>query len=116
MSGEAGTLGAKSGLAGVAKLRLSVDTYDQFVSVCHAVAVDFGISQHDLFQKKRYINLVTARRVVWWLLRFAGWSFPRIARRFEMNHSSIIVGVKIIEHEIQCAGSIYAGFLPAAGQ
>lgn len=55
----------------------------------HHVATEHGLEVHMLRGTSRLHRLVRARVDCYRLLRAKGWSFPRIARVFGRDHSSI---------------------------
>ena len=53
-----------------------------------------GISVTDAQGPCRRRDLATQRFHVMWLLRRAGWSYPRIGRRLNRDHTAILHGVR----------------------
>lgn len=58
--------------------------------IIRRAAEAFGISQQMLLGERRRLYIVDARTAVVRCLRNRGWSYPRIARRLNRDHSSII--------------------------
>jgi len=56
-----------------------------------------GVSVKDVCSKNRTMEVADARFIIFYLLREAHYSFNRIARMFDRNHTSVIHGVKKVK-------------------
>jgi chromosomal replication initiation ATPase DnaA len=61
----------------------------------------FGAEPAQVKTWNRTPHTVRARWYVWFKLRERKWSYPRIAEIFNVNHSSVMYGVKRIAEEIE---------------
>lgn len=73
---------------------------DEAISV---VSGQTGVSREKILGRRRTEDVAKARHQVWKMLHEDGWSFSRIARRFNRDHTTIMHGVKKAEEgaEIQ---------------
>jgi chromosomal replication initiation ATPase DnaA len=60
----------------------------------HRVARAYGLTVEQLMSRRRMRPLPDARHQLWRLLRARGWSFPRIARFANVDHSTVIYGLR----------------------
>jgi hypothetical protein len=58
----------------------------------------FDIHKRDLNSRVRFAFIMPARFAMYKALRERAWSYPRIGRLFEKDHSTIIHGVKRAEY------------------
>jgi chromosomal replication initiation ATPase DnaA len=65
--------------------------------IVHCVAEHFHISVPMLLSESRVRKNVTARNVVYFLGRKAGYSFPEIGRAFNRDHSGVMYGCNMLE-------------------
>jgi chromosomal replication initiation ATPase DnaA len=65
--------------------------------VATVVATEYFLTATEIFSPARERERVEARQIAWWLLRTAGWSFPRIGRFSGFDHSSVLHGVRVVE-------------------
>ena len=56
-----------------------------------------GIPVSVIKSKTRKTETVVARQVYWFYLKSQGFGYSQIARIFEMNHSTVVHGIKKIE-------------------
>lgn len=57
-------------------------------------ALSYGVRKSDILGTSRSRELVQARREIWKHLREQGWSYPRIGRAFNRDHTTILHGVR----------------------
>lgn len=48
----------------------------------------------EVIEKGRTPRVVAARHAVWRHLKLMGWSYPDIAKHFEVDHSTVLEGVR----------------------
>lgn len=58
----------------------------------------FDVHKRDLNSRVRYGFIMPARFAMYKALRERGWSYPRIGKLFDKDHSTIIHGVKRAEY------------------
>lgn len=77
-----------------------------FMEAVTAVCALTNVHHRDLLGMRRLRPMVYARQHVMWLLRGRGYSFPQIAERFGMHHTSVMWGVA--QHEKRLAEAAVA--------
>lgn len=71
-------------------------------SMAEFVAAHYGFTLHQLTIPCRKMDRVYAREISWYLLRqLTDLSFPKIAKYYHRDHSTILDGVKRITSEMQ---------------
>ncbi len=62
------------------------------------VVKHFGLRVGELESQRRQRRLVTPRHIAFWLAHLTtNYSYPRIAREFDRDHTTIILGVRNVE-------------------
>lgn len=64
---------------------------EDFIKEC---ATLFSIHPRDLMGNYRFAFVVRARQALYLALRKRGWSYPRIGRFLDRDHSTVIYGAK----------------------
>ena len=75
-------------------LQFHADDGEIMVFVCR----HFGVTLDQLRSKDRHAHIADARHVAMWLLRERGLSFPAIARILHRDHTTVMSGVRKIDH------------------
>jgi len=68
-----------------------------FKRITGVVASDYGITTEDLASPSRARNLLEPRRVAMTIARtLTGWSYARIGKRLNRDHTSVIAGITAV--------------------
>lgn len=70
-----------------------VPTMSPDAAIC-AAALEFGIHPAEITLETRDYPYVDARGIAMWLLRKAGYSYPRIANLLDRDHTTVIYNVR----------------------
>lgn len=60
------------------------------LDIVHVIAGEHNVEDSALFGRMRHRQIATARTEVWRELRRQGWSYPRIAKAFNRDHSTVL--------------------------
>lgn len=63
-------------------------------ALIRAVADEEGVPVEDIMRRTRTHKIAKARWKIWATLKKRGWSYPRIARPFRVDHTTVLYGVR----------------------
>lgn len=88
---------------------------DVFKDILREGARYFGITEEVLISDERHPNTISARHVVFYLIREElGWSFPEIGNRCGYDHTTILAAYRKIENIVKDPSDVrYKGTMKA---
>ena len=61
----------------------------------------FGVQFQEIFTRRRYKNLVCAKKVIYWILRREGLTYNQIANIVQKDHETVMMGVRTLPDEFK---------------
>lgn len=65
---------------------------DRVVAKC---AKFFGVTESDIYGRRRWSEVVEARHAAWAILRYRGMTYAALARKFGRDHTTVLYGVSM---------------------